>query len=528
MERFINKSLLAIGLGLAVIIFMLIIRDVYAFGVDDSFIFYRYAENLANGHGFVFNPGEAPGEGFTSWVWLLLLAFFHYIGVELILAAKILGIMFHFLAAFFLVLLVVKALDAGDNSPSKVTALILAGSFLLNYRLLAHSMSGMETSLYVFSLILLVYLTTRALQAPPSTGRRWWLYISIAAAGIFLVRPEGIAAGGISLLALALHRGKELLAVKTWFYVFIGLAAPLALFVTWKIIVFGYPLPHSFYHKLIVIDTEYGEALRQLLLFFKSCWWLIAAAIPMSLYTIIKRKKYLFLYYLFLFIFMAALYLVFYPAMNYLHRFYMPYLPLLLVMMAPGIYFLVEKTGYVKNSALRMVIAFLLFFILAQGMNFNTGVSRFKVKNWSKLVDPGVSRARLGVLMDRLPPGVVVANTEMGVIPFYSGLTCIDMAGLTDPHTAHHGISMAYLEKRKTDVVLFHRDVRGMSAKDWTRYTQPYGEVFLSKEFKNNFAFIGWQSGYHLYADKRSPKYGAIKEWGKKYLEPGHKKMKKR
>jgi len=36
---------------LAVFIFMLILRDVYAFGVDDSFIIFRYAENLTNGYG---------------------------------------------------------------------------------------------------------------------------------------------------------------------------------------------------------------------------------------------------------------------------------------------------------------------------------------------------------------------------------------------------------------------------------------------------------------------------------------------
>jgi len=527
--KYLNKFLLLVGIGLAVFIFMIIIRDVYAFGVDDSYIFFRYAENLSNGHGLVFNPGETPGEGFTSWVWLLLLAFFHYIGVELILTAKILGIIFHFLAAFFLALLVVKVLDTVGDASAKVTALILSGCFLLNYRLIAHSVSGMETSLYVFSLVLLAYLTTRALQAPSSPGEggeRWWLYISIAALGTFLVRPEGIAAGGISLLALAVHRRKKFLAPKTWFYVFIGLVAPLVLFVTWKIFVFGYSLPHSFYHKLIVIETEYGESLRQLLLFFKSSWWLIAAAVPITLYAAIKHKKHLFLYYLFLFIFMTAVYLVFYPAMNYLHRFYIPYLPLLLVMISPGIYFLVKKMEYFKNDPVRIFFSFLLFFILALGMNTNIGVSRFKVKSWSKLVDPGISRARLGVLMSRLPPDVVVANTEMGVIPFYSGLTCIDMAGLTDPYTAHHGISMGYLKKRKTDLVLFSRDVKKMAPGDWNKYTQPYGNVFLSKEFKNNFAFIGRHSNYYLYADKTSPKYRTIKEWGKKYLDMKHWKAK--
>src|SRR5205814_1773519 len=41
--------------------------------VDDAFIVYRYAANLAHGHGFVFNPGERV-EGVTCFLWTLILA----------------------------------------------------------------------------------------------------------------------------------------------------------------------------------------------------------------------------------------------------------------------------------------------------------------------------------------------------------------------------------------------------------------------------------------------------------------------
>src|SRR5687767_454301 len=41
--------------------------------IDDAFIFYRYAVNLANGEGLVFNIGERV-EGITSLLWTLLVA----------------------------------------------------------------------------------------------------------------------------------------------------------------------------------------------------------------------------------------------------------------------------------------------------------------------------------------------------------------------------------------------------------------------------------------------------------------------
>jgi arabinofuranosyltransferase len=525
-----DKFIFAIIGVLVVLAFVLMLRDVYAFGVDDSYIFYRYGENLSNGHGIVFNPGEPPGEGFTSWAWLLLLALSRCIGVDIIFASKVLGIFFHLAGGVFIFWLVLKLIGGENESLAKISALILSGSFLLNYRLIAHSVSGMETSLYVFSIIGLTFLTTLALQALP-TDKKWWLFISLAAAGAFLVRPEGIAAGGISLLALALHQRHNLLKPKTWLYVFIGLVLPLSLFIAWKIMVFGYPLPHSYYHKLIVISEEYEESLRQMLLFFESYWWLMVLAVSTMIYMYpsLESKIILPYYYPALFLAMVAVYLLFYPAMNYLHRFYIPYLPLLLVMIAPGIYMLVRKTLF-KKVGIRALLIFLILAVLVMGMNFQMKTPRFKIKGWAELVNPytGVSRAKLGVLMSRLPSDVVAANTEMGVIPFYSGLACIDMAGLTDPHTAHNGVSMDYLHKRNVQVILFPRDVEAISKKNWNLYTHPYGCVFLSKMFIENFKFVGWYANYYLYADKQSSRFNLIEAWGKKYLGPRPLKSKAR
>src|SRR5262245_61339106 len=57
--------------------------------VDDAFIVYRYAENLARGLGFVFNPGERV-EGVTCFLWTVFLAPFAALGWPLPKVAPVL------------------------------------------------------------------------------------------------------------------------------------------------------------------------------------------------------------------------------------------------------------------------------------------------------------------------------------------------------------------------------------------------------------------------------------------------------
>ena len=58
---------------------------------DDGFIFLRYAQRLASGHGLGFTDGVAPVEGYSSPLWLLLLTGPAALGVDLVVAVKVLS-----------------------------------------------------------------------------------------------------------------------------------------------------------------------------------------------------------------------------------------------------------------------------------------------------------------------------------------------------------------------------------------------------------------------------------------------------
>ena len=57
---------------------------------DDAYISFRYAHNLVTGNGLVFNRGEYV-EGFTNFLWVLVVAPFEALGWDLFQVCEVLG-----------------------------------------------------------------------------------------------------------------------------------------------------------------------------------------------------------------------------------------------------------------------------------------------------------------------------------------------------------------------------------------------------------------------------------------------------
>src|SRR5258708_6559238 len=55
-------------------------RELYFTLFDDAMISMRYARNLADGHGLIWNAGQAPVEGYTNFLWTLWMALLHLFG----------------------------------------------------------------------------------------------------------------------------------------------------------------------------------------------------------------------------------------------------------------------------------------------------------------------------------------------------------------------------------------------------------------------------------------------------------------
>lgn len=107
---------------------------------DDAFISFRYADNLASGHGLVFNPGERV-EGYTNFLWTVLIAGAMRLGASPILTSVVLS-----LASFAGVLILsTRLLERLRPQPAPLLLPLAAVVVASNYVMASFGTSGLET-----------------------------------------------------------------------------------------------------------------------------------------------------------------------------------------------------------------------------------------------------------------------------------------------------------------------------------------------------------------------------------------------
>lgn len=153
---------------------------------DDAFISFRYAENLANGHGLVFNPGQRV-EGFSNPLWTLIFSVIIAVGLDPVFSSVLLG----YLSIAFLgwsTHRLAKSLG--------VIPLIAVAAVLLDPGMLLEGVQGLETVFYsgLITLGLALTIDERAKEQD-----HWHSTLVFAAA--MLTRPEA------PLLIFLIHLG---------------------------------------------------------------------------------------------------------------------------------------------------------------------------------------------------------------------------------------------------------------------------------------------------------------------------------
>lgn len=183
---------LVAGISLVAVAVRLGVALASGFQVDDAWITYRYAENLAAGEGFVYNPGERV-YGTTTPLLTLVLAGADLAGVPLPAASLAVSLL-----ATVATLLCLAAL-ARPRLGVAWTVLV-AGLAAVAPSHVVWSVSGMETALSIAFLAgaLLAY----------ARGR--WTLLGLAAAGAFLTRFDAV----VLLVALPVTEGILALASR--------------------------------------------------------------------------------------------------------------------------------------------------------------------------------------------------------------------------------------------------------------------------------------------------------------------------
>jgi hypothetical protein len=187
--------------------------------VDDAYISFRYARNAARGLGLVYNAGERI-EGYTNFLWTVLLAGGARLGVEPEIAAKLLGAASGACAIGMTYALSARLRPFGAV-PCVATWLLASSAPFLGY-----SVFGLETTFFAALLLVGSWLMLREEER----GAGWPLSgLVFGVAG--LTRPEApmyigllmLLLGGPGLLPLAKRTGGALDDDRRALVLFFGL-----------------------------------------------------------------------------------------------------------------------------------------------------------------------------------------------------------------------------------------------------------------------------------------------------------------
>ncbi len=260
-----HRRFLFLTLLLAVVSFALLmpyIRGVYGVSLDDAYIFFVYARNLAAGDGWAFNPG-VTSFGASSVLWTLMLAVPARLQLDLVQASRVMSAALFGLSTLLLVLTIHRL------THDRVIALLVGAIFAVTQQITLITLTGMDVINHIALLLGVAYLLSRWQMRRP-----FWL--GVLAGLAFLSRPDAlivlpILLGSWLLLELATarpaaERGRRLLRV--WARAVAGWALPVLPWLTFLYSRTGALVPLSYRAKLLSMpgapETMYYAPLERL------------------------------------------------------------------------------------------------------------------------------------------------------------------------------------------------------------------------------------------------------------------------
>ncbi len=404
----------------------------YWVNVDDAFIAFRYAENLASGFGLVFNDGERV-EGYTDFLWVVLLAGLHRLGANTPTAAQYVG-------ALFGIMTLPVLFRAGRRSfdlPPWV-ALLPCAIVAASAPFAAWMGSGLEMALYAFLFTLALYRMLIELRLHPTLPTSGALF-GVAA----LTRPEAIGLFvTASFLAFILRAGR----VQTNLKIVAGFLVVTLPHLAFRFAYYGYLLPNTFYAKVSLEQPMIIDGWLYVCKFglHHGPW-----ALPVLLgLWISPRSSERWRGLLALAVILVAfVYITFVGGDFYDYsRFCVPYVPWLALLLCVGAHRIGTRwhPNIWRGQSIPGPWPRLLPFAIALSVMLPAAIwpdVDHRKDYETKLRSSVLPMTMFGNwLRTHYPPNTVIAVCGLGRIPYYSRFVTIDMLGLADSHIAHRQV----------------------------------------------------------------------------------------
>lgn len=469
--------------------------------MDDAFISFRYAKNLVNGIGLTFNAGESV-EGYTNFLWTLLMAGFIALGFEPIVTAQFICMA---LSLAIVLLTYVLAVRWWPSTSGEVWGLLAPMLLVLMPPFLLYTArgSGMETALVTLLTVVAYWCIWRIRH------RRSGLIAGIACAAVMMTRPDGVLVLASACLLLVIrdvikefpsrtdatsqqtgietdrvsHRSvlsgiirylQTPTQVQAGGGLLVGFALLYAPYFIWRYSYYGYLLPNTFYAKVGATSAQVARGVRYTWDFWMTTggiWLLVLLCLSLvsPLYTFLNRKgrkehkdrtaeqfgsdspgaTHDLVLLLWIHLLLTNLYVIAVGGDQFpLGRFFIPVLPAVALLIYAGIGTLwhTMQTSLLRPATGNLIIiatvgGIFVLCLLHIGNGLPASDSRIPGPIWShhKVAMKNMDMGHWFRL--NTPPDTVIATGIAGALPYYSERYVIDMLGLNDTHIAHLDIA---------------------------------------------------------------------------------------
>jgi arabinofuranosyltransferase len=422
-----------------------IFKVIENWGYDDPYIIYRYAENISNGVGFVYNPGERVLST-TTPLFAVFLALIAKFGLNIPKAANIISALSLTTGAIF-----IWSLSNSIKTPFVGWVSLLIYPFFP----LLLTTSGSETPLYLlFCIGAIVYYEKGYLS-----------FSAIFAALATLTRPDGILIPLLLLIDYFIIKKQKKIPIKAIGFFFIIL-------LPWIIFAFAYfgsPIPTTLATKqhqgLMDISQKFFPGFIDLLRQYSSKWQYIYSSVFFligMIFSFYKSKRWLLF---FSWSFLHFINYIFLGVSGYFW-YYAPLVPSFVIGIGLGFEAIInhldplvrEKLFTRKSSFLSFFM--LLIFIIPIIILFINSIIYLQ-KNRDKRLD---IYKTVGIWINQnTPKDSKIGVLEVGIIGFYAKRTMVDFAGILYPKvtelikedTNYQDVGIWTVEQFNPDYIIF-------------------------------------------------------------------------
>ena len=412
----------------------LALNGAFGFPLDDPWIHLTFAKNLSEYFSFSYFKNEMATAGSTSPIYTLLLAVGFLITKNEMILSYFFGIMMLIFSG-----IVFYNLSGFEFAKENYYALIFTAIFVADKWMNFISVSGMETTMFIFIILACSYYYKKRNVVP------FAVFLGLVLWG----RPDGIAFIGALAVdyLISVYFSKSDKTIKLFTkkdLIKIGMISGVIIIVYFamNLMLSGSLLPNTYNAKLTYYSPEFksrGDFFKFEVwnYFTKGAYEIIIVGFFVSVAkTILDAFKKQYNQNILYIVFIVALVFIYWLKLPYAHRFgryMMPIIPFLIISSGLGFRDLFKILGGYFNSrnftiGVYIILSSIILFVSIQNYLENKSGYATECKYIS---DRQVAVAKW--IRDNTNENDIIATHDVGAIGFYSHRKIIDVAGLITP-----------------------------------------------------------------------------------------------